>query len=55
MPIKLANNASGTLATAVSASDTGLALTTGDGAEFPTLAAGDYFYATLTIMCVCMY
>jgi hypothetical protein len=48
MPIKLANNASGTLATAVSASDTGLALTTGDGAEFPTLGVGDYFYATVT-------
>lgn len=48
MPIKLANNASGTLATAVSASDTGVALTTGDGAEFPVLTAGDYFYATLT-------
>lgn len=48
MPIKLANNASGTLATAVSASDTGFALTTGDGAEFPTLSAGDYFYATIT-------
>lgn len=48
MPIKLANNASGTLATAISASDTGLVLTTGDGAEFPTLSAGDYFYATIT-------
>jgi hypothetical protein len=48
MPIKLANNASGTTATAISASDTGLVLTTGDGAEFPTLGAGDYFYATVT-------
>jgi hypothetical protein len=48
MPIQLANNASGTIATAISASDTGLALTTGDGAEFPTLGAGDYFYATVT-------
>ncbi len=48
MPIKLANNASGTLATAINASDTGIALTTGDGAEFPTLAASDYFYATIT-------
>lgn len=48
MPIKLANNASGTLATAISASDTGITLTTGDGAEFPTLGAGDYFYATIT-------
>jgi hypothetical protein len=47
MPIQLANNASGTIATAISASDTGLALTTGDGAEFPTLGVGDYFYATL--------
>jgi hypothetical protein len=48
MPIKLTNNASGTLATAISASDTGLVLTTGDGAEFPTLGATDYFYATIT-------
>lgn len=48
MPIKLANNASGTLATAINASDTGIALTTGDGAEFPTLGASDYFYATIT-------
>jgi hypothetical protein len=48
MPIKLANNASGTLATAISASDTGVALTTGNGALFPALSAGEYFYATLT-------
>lgn len=48
MPIKLANNASGTLATAISASDTGIALTTGNGALFPTLSAGEYFYATVT-------
>jgi len=48
MPIKLANNASGTLATAISASDVGAVLTAGDGAEFPTLGTGDYFYATLT-------
>jgi hypothetical protein len=48
MPIKLANNASGTLATAINASDTGIVLTTGDGAEFPALAAGEYFYLTLT-------
>lgn len=47
MPIKLANNASGTLATAISASDTGLVLQAGNGAAFPTLAATDYFYATL--------
>jgi hypothetical protein len=47
MPIKLANNASGTLATAISASDTGIVLTSGNGALFPSLAAGEYFYATL--------
>jgi hypothetical protein len=48
MPIQLANNASGTIATAISASDTGVALTTGDGAAFPVLGLGDYFYATIT-------
>jgi hypothetical protein len=48
MPIQLANNASGTIATAISASDTGLALTTGDGTAFPALGIGDYFYATIT-------
>ena len=48
MPIKLANNSSGTLATAINASDTGIALTTGDGVDFPTLGSGDYFYATIT-------
>jgi hypothetical protein len=47
MGIQLKNNASGTLATAISASDTGIVLTTGNGASFPALAAGDYFYATL--------
>lgn len=47
MPLKLANNASGTLATAVTASDVGVVLTAGDGAKFPVLSSGDYFYATL--------
>jgi hypothetical protein len=48
MPIKLVNNASGTIATTINASDTGIALTTGDGAKFPALGASDYFYATIT-------
>ena len=48
MPIKLTNNASGTLATAISASDTGVVLSTGSGSEFPALGAGEYFYATIT-------
>jgi hypothetical protein len=47
MGIQLKNNASGTLATAISASDTGIVLTTGNGASFPALGASDYFYATL--------
>lgn len=47
MSIQLKNNASGTLSTAISAADVGVALTYGDGANFPTLGVGDYFYATL--------
>ena len=47
MGIQLKNNAVGYLATAISASDTGAVLQTGNGASFPTLGAGDYFYATL--------
>ena len=46
--IYLKNRASGTLSTAISAADTGIALTYGDGAEFPTITASDYyFYATI--------
>jgi hypothetical protein len=47
MGIQIKNNASGTLATAINASDTGIVLTTGNGASFPVLGLGDYFYATL--------
>jgi hypothetical protein len=47
MGIQLKNNASGTLATAISAADTGIVLTTGNGANFPALGVGDYFFATL--------
>jgi hypothetical protein len=47
MGIQLKNNASGTLATSINASDTGIVLTTGNGANFPALGASDYFYATL--------
>ena len=45
MPIILKNNASSTLATAISASDTGLVVA--DGSRFPVLGAGEYCYATL--------
>ena len=47
MTIKLANNVSGFLNTAITASDTGIVLQSGNGASFPSLGAGEYFYATL--------
>jgi hypothetical protein len=47
MGIKLTNNAFGTLAAGISSSATSITLTSGQGARFPTLSAGDYFYATL--------
>lgn len=48
MPIKLKNNVSSTLASAISASDVGLTVAAGTGALFPALTTGDYFYATVT-------
>lgn len=45
MPVILKNNASSTLATAITASDT--AIVVADGSQFPVLSAGEYFYATL--------
>lgn len=47
MPIKLKNNVVGYLASAINSVDTGIALETGDGSNFPALNAGEYFYATL--------
>jgi hypothetical protein len=47
MGIKLTNNAFGTLAAGINSSATSITLTSGQGARFPTLGAGDYFYATL--------
>jgi hypothetical protein len=47
MGIKLSNNAFGTLAAGINSSATSITLTSGQGARFPTLGAGDYFYATL--------
>ena len=48
MGIKFSNNATATLAASISTSSTSLTVTTGQGALFPALATGDYFYATLT-------
>ena len=47
MGIQLKNNASTTIPLAVSSTATSLVVATGTGAEFPTLGAGDYFYATI--------
>lgn len=47
MGIKLTNNAFATLAAGINSSATSITLTSGQGARFPTLTAGDYFYATL--------
>jgi hypothetical protein len=47
MGIKLTNNAFGTLAAGINSSATSITLTSGQGARFPTLGVGDYFYATL--------
>lgn len=44
---KFANNAWGKLASSITSTDTIINLTPGHGARFPTLAAGDYFDATL--------
>ncbi len=47
MGILFKNNAESTLATAISASDLGLAVASGEGALFPSLSGGNYFYMTI--------
>lgn len=47
MGVKFANNAYGTLNASITSSNTSLTLSSGQGARFPSLASGDYFYATL--------
>jgi hypothetical protein len=47
MGIKVANNAFATLAAGISNSATSITVASGQGARFPILGAGDYFYATL--------
>lgn len=47
MGIQLKNNASTTVPLAVTSTATSLVVASGTGAEFPTLGAGDYFYATI--------
>ena len=47
MGLKVTNNAFGALNAGISNSDTIIVLQAGQGARFPSLSAGDYFYATL--------
>jgi len=47
MGIKVANNAASTVVGAVSSTATTVTVIAGTGILFPTLSAGDYFYATL--------
>ena len=47
MSVKFANNAFGTLSAGITDTATSITLASGQGARFPTLASGDYFYATL--------
>lgn len=48
MPAKFSNNASAPLAASINSTSTSITVTTGYGALFPGLGAGEYFYATLT-------
>jgi hypothetical protein len=45
--MKFTNNATSTLAAGINSSVTSLTVATGQGALFPALGAGDYFYCTL--------
>lgn len=47
MGVQLKNNASTTVPLAVSSIATSLTVLSGTGARFPTLGAGDFFYATI--------
>ncbi len=47
MGIKVANNAYAQLAGGITSSATVLTVAAGQGARFPSLGTGDYFYATL--------
>lgn len=47
MGVKVANNAFGTLSAGITTSDTTITLDSGEGARFPSLSSGEYFYATI--------
>ena len=47
MSVKFANNAHSTLASSITTSATSITVASGQGARFPSLSSGEYFYATL--------
>jgi hypothetical protein len=47
MGLKFANNAYGALSLGINTTSTVITLNSGEGARFPALTAGDYFFATL--------
>lgn len=47
MAVLFKNNATATLATGINGAATTIVVTAGQGALFPSIAGGDYFYATL--------
>jgi hypothetical protein len=47
MTVKLKNNVASTLASTITDAATTLTVAAGTGSQFPTLGAGEYFYATL--------
>jgi hypothetical protein len=47
MGVKVSNNAFGTLAAGINTTDTTITVDSGQGARFPTLGSGEYFFATL--------
>lgn len=47
MGVKVTNNGFGTISAGINSSATTVTLDTGQGARFPTLGSGDYFYGTL--------
>ena len=47
MGVKVTNNAFGTISAGISNSDTTIVLDSGQGARFPALSSGDFFFGTL--------
>jgi len=47
MALKITNNASSIIPSTIASGDTSITVTTGDGAKFPILGAGEFFFLTL--------